>query len=61
VTNRGALRVVLAPLADDVDDFLFHHLGQHAEPDADASLAESTSCPSASCTRGGNASSPCPT
>jgi len=36
VTNRGALRVVLALRADDVDDFLFQQLGQHAEPDADA-------------------------
>ena len=36
VAHRGALRVVLALRADHLDDLLFHQLGEHAEPDADA-------------------------
>jgi hypothetical protein len=33
--DSGALRVVLALGTDDLDDFLFHQLGEHAQPDTD--------------------------
>jgi hypothetical protein len=36
VPHGGALRVVLAPRADDIDHLFLHQLGQHPEPDADA-------------------------
>jgi hypothetical protein len=44
VTDGGALRVVLALHADDLDDFLFHELGQHTQPDADAQRQQPFSC-----------------
>src|SRR5881392_3998343 len=31
-----AVGIVLALRADDIDDFLFHQLGEHAQPHADA-------------------------
>jgi hypothetical protein len=36
VAHRAAVGVALAPRPDDLIDLGFHHLGQHAEPDADA-------------------------
>jgi hypothetical protein len=36
VPDGDALGIVLALDADDLDDFLFHQLGEHAQPDADA-------------------------
>src|SRR5215211_606473 len=36
VPHGGALRVVLAPRADDLDHLFLEQLGQHPEPDADA-------------------------
>ena len=36
MANRGAVGVALALRAHDVVDLLFHQLGEHAEPDADA-------------------------
>jgi hypothetical protein len=53
---------VLALRTDDVDDLIFQQLGQHREADADAQrqepLLRRADWPSASCTRGGNTSSP---
>jgi hypothetical protein len=37
VSRTGyTLRIVLAFRADNLDDFLLHQLGQHAQPDTDA-------------------------
>jgi len=36
VPDRDAFGVVLALRADHIDDFLFHQLGQHPEPNTDA-------------------------
>ena len=36
VTHRDPINVVLAARPDDLDDFLFDQLGQHAQPDTDA-------------------------
>jgi len=36
VPHGGALRVVLSPRADDLDDFFLEQLGEYAEPDPDA-------------------------
>jgi hypothetical protein len=66
VPHGPALRVVLAPRADHLVELLREQLGQHAQADPDRerehpSLAEPTSSPSASCTRGGNATPSPPT
>jgi hypothetical protein len=62
VGQRTAVGVALALRTNDIIKFLFHELGQHAEPDADAErqhplLAAPTSSPSASWTRAGNTAS----
>ena len=36
VAHRRAVAIVFALRTDDLVDFLFHQLGEHAEPDADA-------------------------
>jgi hypothetical protein len=36
VPDGDSIGIVLALRADNVDDFLFHQLGEHAQPDADA-------------------------
>jgi len=41
VAHRDPIGILPAPRAYDLDDFLFHQLGQHAEPDADRQRQQS--------------------